>query len=138
MRVLKYDANGDGVIDAAAGDRVYIYFGQGRGGSNYYALDVTNKNAPKFMWTIGPAQLPHMQVGTTISQAWSTPQLAKVNISGATQNTQKIVLIFGGRLRHRRGKSDLYGSRHGRQCDLHGRCEVRHPAVARQARPLLT
>ncbi len=88
--VLKLDVNNDGIIDPAAGDRVIIYFGQGRGGSNYYALDVTNKNAPKFLWTLTPTQLPG------IGQAWSTPQLTKVNISGATQNAQKLALIMGG------------------------------------------
>jgi len=89
LRVLKYDINGDGVVDAAAGDRVVIYFGQGRGGSNYYAIDVTNRNAPKFMWEIGPSQLPG------IGQAWSNPTLAKVNVAGGKQSSvQKLVLLF--------------------------------------------
>jgi type IV pilus assembly protein PilY1 len=92
IKALKFDVNGDGVVDGAAGDKVILFFGQGRGGSNYYAVDVTDKKAPKFMWSIGP--------GTTglsaIGQAWSTPTFSRVNISGATQNSQKIVLIFGG------------------------------------------
>ena len=89
VKVLKYDINGDGIVDAAAGDRVVIYFGQGRGGSNYYAIDVTNRNAPKFMWEIGPSQLPG------IGQAWSNPVFAKVNVAGGSQvSVQKLVLIF--------------------------------------------
>jgi len=88
--VMKLDVNGDGIVDPAAGDRVIIYFGQGRGGSNYYALDVTNKNSPQFLWELTPAQLPG------IGQAWSTPQLTKVNISGASQNAQKLALVIGG------------------------------------------
>jgi type IV pilus assembly protein PilY1 len=88
VRVLKFDQNGNDLIDA--GDQVIIYFGQGRGGQNYYALDVTDKTKPKFMWTIGASQLPG------IGQAWSTPVVARVNISGAAQNSQKLVLIFGG------------------------------------------
>lgn len=90
IKVLKYDINGDGIVDPAAGDRVILYFGQGRGGSNYYALDVTDKTAPKFMWSIGAAQLPG------IGLAWSTPAVTRVNISGATQNSQKLVLVIGG------------------------------------------
>jgi type IV pilus assembly protein PilY1 len=91
VRVLKYDVNGDGVIDAAAGDRVFIYVGEGRGGSNYYAFDVTDKTRPKFMWSLGPSQLPG------IGQSWSTPVIAKVNVGGVTQaSNQKLVLIFGG------------------------------------------
>ena len=88
--VLKYDQNGNGVIDGA-NDRVIIYFGNGRGGSNYYALDVTNPLSPKFMWTIGPTQLPG------IGQTWSTPTIAKVNTGLSAQvSNQKLVLIFGG------------------------------------------
>src|SRR5207302_9521625 len=35
------DINGDGVIDPAAGDRVYMFIGMRRGGRNIYAFDVT-------------------------------------------------------------------------------------------------
>ena len=91
VRVLKYDVNGDGIIDPSAGDRVVLYFGMGRGGSTYYAIDVTDRNHPLFMWSVGPAQLPH------IGQAWSTPALARVNIAGGQQTSvQKIVLVIGG------------------------------------------
>src|SRR5256884_6380052 len=50
IRILKYDINGDGIVDPAAGDRVIAYFGNGRGGSMYYAVDVTYKTTPKFLW----------------------------------------------------------------------------------------
>ncbi len=91
VRVLKYDVNGDGIVNPADGDRVILYFGNGRGGSAYYALDVTNKNAPKFMWSLGPTQLPGL------GQAWSTPTVAKVNVGGGVQTSaQKLVLIFAG------------------------------------------
>lgn len=92
VRVLKYDVNNDGVVDPGAGDRVYLYFSTGRNSTNslYYALDVTNKTAPQFMWRLGSSQLPGL------GQAWSAPVIAKVNIDGATQNAQKYVLVFGG------------------------------------------
>ncbi|MBS0373444.1 MAG: hypothetical protein JSR73_02605 [Proteobacteria bacterium] len=91
VRVLKYDVNGDGIVDPSAGDRVILYFGTGRGGSNYYAIDVTDRNHPKFMWTIGTSTLP------ALGQAWSTPTLARVNIAGGQQvSAQKIVLVFAG------------------------------------------
>ena len=92
IRVLKYDVNGDGIVDPAAGDRVILYFGNGRGGSMYYALDVTAKSAPKFLWAVGAATSGLSALG----QTWSTPAIARVNINGATQNSQKFVLIFGG------------------------------------------
>jgi type IV pilus assembly protein PilY1 len=91
VRVLKYDVNGDGIVDSAAGDRVFIYVGQGRGGSNYYAFDVTDRNNPKFMWQLGPNELPG------IGEAWSDPVLAKVNVNSTSQvSRQKLVLIFAG------------------------------------------
>ncbi len=90
VKVLKYDVDGDGVIQPSAGDKVLIFFGQGRGGSRYYALDVTNKLQPKFMWSIGPGELPG------IGQAWSSPMTTRVKVAGASQNSQNIVLLFGG------------------------------------------
>jgi type IV pilus assembly protein PilY1 len=58
---------------------------------------VTEKSNPKFMYMLTPGtgglgtnQLPGL------GQTWSTPAVAKVNVSGATQNADKLVLIFGG------------------------------------------
>lgn len=90
IQVLKFDVNSDGIVTSADGDRVILYFGMGRGGSGYYAVDVTDKAAPAFMWRIGATELPG------VGQTWSTPTIARVNINGATQNSQKLVLIMGG------------------------------------------
>jgi type IV pilus assembly protein PilY1 len=90
VRVLKYDINGDGIVDRAAGDKVLLFFGQGRGGQRYYAMDVTIKDEPKFLWSLGPDDLP------ALGYAWSTPTIARVNINGRTQNSQKLVLVLGG------------------------------------------
>jgi type IV pilus assembly protein PilY1 len=94
IQILRFDVNADGIINEAGNDRVILYVGAGRGGSNYYALDVTNKTTPKFMWTMGTS--PNATALPGIGQAWSTPTIARVNISGATQNSQKLVLIMGG------------------------------------------
>jgi type IV pilus assembly protein PilY1 len=90
LRVFKIDRNGNGLVEPANGDKVYLYFGMRRGGSNYYALDITDKSAPSFKWVIGTGSLPG------VGETWSTPSVAKVNIAGATQNADKYVLIFGG------------------------------------------
>jgi type IV pilus assembly protein PilY1 len=89
IRVLKYDVDGDGRVETP-NDKVFLFFGMGRGGNRYYALDVTNKTAPKYLWSIGSTQL--LGVGDT----WSPPSIARVNIASATQNSQKLVLIVGG------------------------------------------
>lgn len=93
IKVLKYDINGDGAIDAAtdgSGDRVILYFSQGRGGDNYYAIDVTYKDNPQFMWSLDNTQLPK------VNKSWSTPVLTRIAVQGASQNSQKLVLVFGG------------------------------------------
>jgi type IV pilus assembly protein PilY1 len=87
ITVLKYDVNADGIVDPSQNDRVLLFFGQGRGGNTYYALDVTDKSNPKFMWS---SSFPGG------GQAWSTPVVTRVNIDGATQNSQKLVLVIGG------------------------------------------
>jgi len=77
VRVLRIDRNNDGPIDSAKDDRVFILFGLRRGGSTYYAFDVTNRDAPKLMWRF---TLPDG------AQSWSNPTVGdfvRVNISGA-------------------------------------------------------
>ncbi len=94
ITLIKYDINGNGSVDVAAGDRVLLYFGTGRNAEvqAYYALDVTDPNSPQFVWKIDSGTLPDL------GQAWSTPTVARVNIGsgGSSQNSQKLVLIMGG------------------------------------------
>ncbi|HEC15619.1 MAG TPA: VWA domain-containing protein [Sedimenticola sp.] len=82
------DKNGDFVVDPAAGDRVYLYFGMRRGGNYYYALDVTDRTNPKWLWKIEGG------VGdfAELSQTWSKPSVAQIDVAGV----KKRVLIFGG------------------------------------------
>jgi type IV pilus assembly protein PilY1 len=91
VRVLKFDANQNGIIDGD--DKAYIFFGTGRGGNAYYALDVTSINAPKFMWKIDDQTPGFGKLGKT----WSAPQIGRVKVGdGSGQNKQKFVLLFGG------------------------------------------
>ena len=84
VRVLRIDRNNDGPIDSTKDDRVFILFGLRRGGSSYYAFDVTNRNAPKLMWRF---TLPDG------AQSWSNPSVSdftRINIASANWKT------FGG------------------------------------------
>ena len=65
VTVFKYDINGNGIVDGS--DKVYIIFGFGRGGSAYYALDVTNKTSPSLLWKRDATHFPGL------GKAWSTP-----------------------------------------------------------------
>jgi len=89
LAVLRFDSNNDGLIDANAGDRVWLFFGLKRAGPVYYALDVTTRT-PRVLWTAGPETLPGL------GDAWSTPTIARVRVGGATQNGEHFVLVLGG------------------------------------------
>jgi len=89
VAVLRFDANGDGVIDAAGGDRVWVYFGLKRAGAYYYALDVSRRT-PRVLWTADALTLDGL------ADAWSTPTVARVRVSGAAQNGEHLVIVVGG------------------------------------------
>lgn len=50
---LVIDNNLDGTIDTGDGDQVYLFMGQRRGGKRYYALDISDPDNPKYLWSIG-------------------------------------------------------------------------------------
>ncbi len=98
IRAYKLDLNDNGIVDGK--DKVYLFFGMGRGGESYYALDVTDRTDPKLLWRKGSSnetladgsplatanQLPGL------AQTWSTPVITNVNIDG----TVRLVAIFAG------------------------------------------
>lgn len=86
--VIQMVGDSDGIVET--GESVYLYFGMRRGGNFLYALDVTNKTQPQFMWRIDGSTLPNA------GQSWSTPTPTRVSVSGASQDADKLVLIFGG------------------------------------------
>jgi type IV pilus assembly protein PilY1 len=80
-----YDAGGDGVLDAADGDKVYLYVSARRGGRLLYAFDVSDPEKPRVMWKRG---CPNATNNTGCSsgyaelgQTWSMPQAVKVKAS---------------------------------------------------------
>lgn len=90
--VYQKDANNDGIIRAADGDKIYLYLSLRRGGNFIYALDVTNPADPKLLWRKGNGDTGWDQVG----QTWSEPKVARLNASiGNTGNPDNVVLIFG-------------------------------------------
>jgi type IV pilus assembly protein PilY1 len=90
MRVLMIGDN-DNLVET--GEKVFLYFGMGRGGDFYYALDVTVPAEPKFMWRKDAATLPNL------GQTWATPIPTRIDIQGAayhTDNVDRHVLVIGG------------------------------------------
>jgi type IV pilus assembly protein PilY1 len=80
------DANKDGDLDDP-GDHVYLYFGQRRGGSDIFSIDVSNRSNPRLRWVIKGGSDDYDEMG----QSWSTPNVEKLKLNGVTRT----VLIFG-------------------------------------------
>jgi type IV pilus assembly protein PilY1 len=92
------DANHDGQINSADGDKVIIIFGEREGGTSYTALDVTNPDDPQYLWRIDNANssitgIPNpTTVISELGQSWSEPQIGYVKV-GATDT---VVAFIGG------------------------------------------
>lgn len=112
------DNDGDGIIEPANGDKVYLYVGMRRGGRDIYAFDVTPDSGPvttpsatgqikpKFLWRIKGGSIGNY---AGLGQTWSYPQLATIRVkctsgdtscddgdSSTPDSKKKTVLIFGG------------------------------------------
>lgn len=83
------DINHDGKVNGA--DTAWLFFGLRRGGSSYYAVDVTNRDAPELMWTI-----ENTGDFSKLGQTWSKPQVVRSAYNKDVTNTDKLVVIFGG------------------------------------------
>ena len=91
------DTNNNGVIDR--GEKAYLYIGMRRGGSHYYALDVTDISNPQYLWSINgrtntldtndaTADGDFVELGDT----WSLPVRSQIRDGSKVKD----VLIFGG------------------------------------------
>ena len=84
---LKYYVDGSPKAYITNSQKIII-FGLRRGGSYYYALDVTDPENPKFLWKIGPETPGYSEMG----QTWSTPQIGKIRFGTG----EKVVCFIGG------------------------------------------
>lgn len=88
VEALVIDNNTNGIIETGFGDKVYIFFGQRRGGSNYYAMDVTDRDKPVLMWVINGGTGDFAQLG----QSWSNIQVKKIKYNAGEVD----VAVFAG------------------------------------------
>ncbi len=92
--VLFHRDDGAGTISNAnngridTGEKAYYIFGMRRGGNNYYALDISDRTAPKLLWEIKGGTGDFARLG----QTWSAPQIGRIKVNGIETD----VLIFGG------------------------------------------
>jgi len=80
------DVDRDGIVEPADGDFVIIVFGMRRGGTTYFALDVTNKNSPSLLWTNNFVES---------GESWSSPVVARMDIGSVAQNADNAVIVIG-------------------------------------------
>lgn len=78
--------NGDGTVSGT--ETVMLYFGLRRGGTTYYALDVTDPDHPALKWKKGHADLP------LLGQTWSRPTPGHVDHD--SDGVRDPVIIVGG------------------------------------------
>lgn len=86
----RFDPDGDGDIDAAAGEHLWLLFGLGRGGNRYYALDISSADDPRLAWSIA---LP----GALGAESRAAPVVTRIAIADSGQSEGHwVVLLAGG------------------------------------------
>lgn len=81
------------VIDSD--DKAYLYVGMRRGGNHYYALDVSDRDNPKYLWKITGGSGDFAELGQTWSEMTPIDVDPKaIGVSSAEESIK--VLVFGG------------------------------------------
>lgn len=82
------DSNNDNIVDKA-----YVFFGLRRGGTSYYGLDVSDKNAaPELLWKKDQSDTGFSRMG----QTWSTPKIAFSKINIVSGKAEPVIIVGGG------------------------------------------
>ncbi|WP_105255272.1 pilus assembly protein [Pseudoalteromonas sp. T1lg75] len=92
------DNNNNGIVDEGT-DTVWAIMGMRRGGSSYYALDLSNSNAPRLLWKLDPTSPGFEELG----QTWSQPVVTYlkgytydyVDAQGNRWQKPEPILVFG-------------------------------------------
>ncbi|MEW5909961.1 MAG: PilC/PilY family type IV pilus protein, partial [Thermodesulfobacteriota bacterium] len=101
-----YDVDKDGVIESADGDQVIIICGERKGGTSYFALDITNPLSPVFKWRIAqsndattlglPSGAAPNHTISELGETWSEPQFGVVRTSDTDTIGTHVFFIGGG------------------------------------------
>jgi type IV pilus assembly protein PilY1 len=96
------DMNGDGVVDSGDGDKVVLVCGERKGGTSYFALDVTDPSYPRYLWRINrnnDSALGWSAPTTVIvelGETWSEPQFGVVKTTNEDTTGTPVFFIGGG------------------------------------------
>ncbi len=86
--VHRHDPDGDGRIDPASGEHLWLLFGLGRGGSRYYALDVALPREPRLLWSLELPDAPALGL--------AEPVVTRLEIADSGQDTENWVVVLAG------------------------------------------
>ena len=118
-----YFVDGSPTVYYGASQKILV-IGSRRGGESYTAIDITDYNAPQYLYTVGPGILgPGNEV---LGQSWSRPEKATI-ATGSTvtavgcgviqqfdESNTADVLLFGGGYDNESGRGDPSRFRHRR------------------------
>lgn len=88
VTIYHNDVNNNKIVDNS--EKAALYVGMRRGGSVYYAFDISNRTSPKLMFKIDSSKNKFANIG----QTWSKPVIGKMKLPGV--NASDLVMIFGG------------------------------------------
>ena len=95
--VYVLDKNRNGTIDSGSSDQVILYFGLRRGGSAYYALDVTDPEAPTLKWRIDNTDSDFAELGLSFSRPAVVEIANNTDLDGdGIIDITRPALVFGG------------------------------------------
>jgi type IV pilus assembly protein PilY1 len=102
------DSDGDGDVDENDRDRVILVCGERKGGTSYFALDVTHPTSPIFLWRINQSNDQaglNLPVGAApdvvvpeLGETWSEPEFGMVKVWDDSQpeSVEEIPVFFMG------------------------------------------
>jgi len=85
-----YVANDNGDGEIGAGEQVILVCGERKGGTSYFALDVTDPLSPSLLWTVNQGDIPEL------GETWSEPRFGLVKTSAADTTGTAACFIGGG------------------------------------------
>jgi len=80
------------VYQSGSVQKIIAIIGMRRGGSSYYALDITNPDAPKLAWKIDASTSGFGE----LAQSWSVPSIGSFSYKVGSVTTVSPGLVFGG------------------------------------------
>jgi len=100
-KVYINDANEDGDINFNDGDLAILVCGERKGGTSYFALDVTNPLAPEFLWRINQTNdsalgIPAPIVIPELGETWAEARFGLVKTSDTDTIGTPVFFIGGG------------------------------------------